>query len=181
MVGHGRVGDDGSLSPLPHHPWPRRTRGYLALSFRAPLISGPLFCRLFFFLYGYYQNLLLLLSFILVALFVAMSSQILVQVLTRGFWFSILTFVFFMSIWMSWLWLDRIMMFWFVLNLKSCIAAISQSSISLAFVAPNNGNETLLLVPRVWHCILRKDLASYGRASWSVPAMNPVYFVFVVG
>ena len=47
--GHGRVGDDGSLSPLPHHPWPRRTRGYLALSFRAPLLSGPLFCRLFFF------------------------------------------------------------------------------------------------------------------------------------
>ena len=51
-------------------------------------------------------------------LLVAMSSQILVKVLTRGYWSSIPTFVAFMPIWTSWLWLDRILMFWFVLSLK---------------------------------------------------------------
>ena len=47
-----------------------------------------------------------------------MSSQVLVQVLTRLFWFSFPRFVVFVQIFMSWLWLDRIMMFWFVLSLK---------------------------------------------------------------
>ena len=40
---------------------------YLALHVRAALLGGHLFCRLFFFLYGYYQNLIRLLSFLLVA------------------------------------------------------------------------------------------------------------------
>ena len=49
--------------------------------------------------------------------------------------------VVFMPIWTIWLWLDRIMMFWFMLSLKSLIAAISQSSISLALVAPTKAAE----------------------------------------
>ena len=51
-------------------------------------------------------------------LFVAMWSQILVQVLIGWFASSILIFVVFMPIWTSWLWLDPIMMVWFVLSLK---------------------------------------------------------------
>ena len=74
----------------------------------------------------------ILLFFLLVAfycwLFVAISSQIQVQVLIEGFGSSIQIFVIFMPI-CSWLWLDRIMMFGFVLSLKSLIAAISQSSV----------------------------------------------------
>ena len=66
-----------------------------------------------------------------------MSSQIRVQVLTSGFGSSIPTFVSFMLIWTSWLWLDHIMMFWFVLSLKSFIAVVSKRSVSLALVAPN--------------------------------------------
>ena len=118
-----------------------------------------------------YQNLFLLSSFLLVAFavdFVATSSQILVQVLTRGLGFSIPTFVVFMPIWMSWLWLDRIMIFWIVLSLKSLIAAISQSSVSMALIAPNRG-------------IFEKDSASSCRASSSVLAINPLCFVFEVG
>ena len=71
-------------------------------------------------------------------MFVALSNQIPVQVL-RGFGSSIPIFVVFMPIWTSWQWLDRSMMFWFVLSLKYLIAAISQSSVSLALVAPNRG------------------------------------------
>ena len=47
------------------------------------------------------------------------SSKIPVQVLIGGFGSSIPTFVVFMPIWTSWLGLDRIMMCWFVLSLKS--------------------------------------------------------------
>ena len=84
------------------------------------------------------QNKFLLLLFLLVAFavdfFVAISSQIQGLVLIGGFESSILTFMVFMP---SWLWLNRIMMFWFVLSLKSLIAAISNSFVSLALVAPN--------------------------------------------
>ena len=74
------------------------------------------------------------------SLFVAVSSQIYIgQVLIGGFGSSILIFVVFMPIWTSWLWLDRIMMFWFLLSLKSLIAAIFPSSVSLALVVPNRG------------------------------------------
>ena len=95
-------------------------------------------------------------------LLVSMSSQILVQVLTRGFGFSIPTFVVFMPIWMSWLWLDRIMMFWFVLSLKSKfkvfgLSRVSQSSISLALVASKKGCGTVVLGPRVWLFMLGKE------------------------
>ena len=110
-----------------------------------------------------------------------MSSQILVQVLTRGFGFSTPTFVVFIPICMNWLWMDRIMIFWFVLSLKSLIAAISQSSVPLALVEPNRGCGILLLVPRVWLCMLGMDSAPTGRTSYSVLAMNPVCFAFAVG
>ena len=73
------------------------------------------------------------------SLFVELLSQIQAQILIGGFGYSILIFVVFMPIWTSWLWLDRIMRFWFVASLKSLIAAISQSSVSLALVAPNTG------------------------------------------
>ena len=59
----------------------------------------------------------------------AISSQIRVPVLILGLGSSIIIFMVFMSIWTSRLWLDRIMMFWFVMSPKSLIAAISQSSI----------------------------------------------------
>ena len=111
----------------------------------------------------------------------AMSSQIRVQVLTTGFEFSIPTLVVFMPIWMSWLWLDLIMMFWFVFSLKSMIAAISQSSVSLALVAPNRGCRIPLLVSRILFFILVEDSAPSGRASWIILAMNHVCFVFSVG
>ena len=73
------------------------------------------------------------------------------------------------------------MIFWFVLSLKSLIAAISQSSVSLALVAPNRGCGTPRLVPRVSLFRLVKDSAPSSRASWSVLVMNPVCFVFAVG
>ena len=83
----------------------------------------------FFFYLSYWFRLLLIVC--------GDIDSILVQVLTRGLGFSIPTFVVFMPIWKSRMWLDRIMMFWFVLSLKSLFAAISQSSVSLALVAPN--------------------------------------------
>ena len=46
----------------------------------------------------------------------------------------------------GWLWLDQIMMIWFVLSLKYLIAAISQSCISVALVSPNRGCRTPILV-----------------------------------
>ena len=85
----------------------------------------------------------------------------------------------FMPNWTSWLWLDLIMMFWFVLSLMSLIAAISQSSVSLALVAHNR--RTPLLVPSVWLFMLGKDSAPSSRASWNVLAMNPACFVFSIG
>ena len=69
-------------------------------------------------------------------------------------------------------------MYWFVLSLKSPIAAISQSSVSLALVAQNRGCATPLLVPRIWLFMKGKDSTPSSRASWSVLAMNPVCFVF---
>ena len=48
---------------------------------------------------------------------------------------------------MSWLWMDRIVMFWFVLSLKSVIAAISQNSVSLALVAPSEAAELYYWCP----------------------------------
>ena len=73
------------------------------------------------------------------------------------------------------------MMFWFVLSLKSLIAAISQSFAALALVAPNRGCGTPHLVPRGWLILLGKDSAPSGRASWSVLATSLVCFVFAVG
>ena len=72
------------------------------------------------------------------------------------------------------------MMFWFVLILNSLIAAISQSFVSLVLVATSRGCGTPLLVPRVWLCMIGKDSAHSGRASWSILTMNPVCFVFAV-
>ena len=85
----------------------------------------------------YYQYLFLiylLIGCICCRLFVAMSNQILVQVLTVGSGFSFPTFVVFMPILRLWLQLGRIMIFWFVLSPKSLIATISQSFVSLALV-----------------------------------------------
>ena len=48
-------------------------------------------------------------------------------------------FMVFMPIRMSWLWLDRIM-FWFVMSLKSLIAAISLKGLE-ALVAPAEAEE----------------------------------------
>ena len=50
-------------------------------------------------------------------------------------------FVVYMPIWTSWVFLDRVMLFWFVLSLKSPIAAISQSSVSLALLRPTEAEE----------------------------------------
>ena len=96
-------------------------------------------------------------------LFVAISRQIQVQVVIGEFGSSILIFVIFMPIWTSWLWLDPIIMFWFVLSLKSLIAAISQSPVSLALVAPNRGWGTPHLVPRVW-LYVREGFLSFRQS-----------------
>ena len=55
--------------PFHHYrrPVPRRIYGLFCLTWWAALLGGPLFCNLFFFLYWCYQNLFLLLSFLLVA------------------------------------------------------------------------------------------------------------------
>ena len=52
-------------------------------------------------------------------LFVAISSQILIRVLTGRFGSSVPIFVVFTPIWTSFLWLDLIMIFWSVLSLLS--------------------------------------------------------------
>ena len=85
-------------------------------------------------------------------------------VLTRGFGSSIPIFVVFIPIWTSWLWFDLIMIFYFVLSLKYIIDTITQSSISLALVAPNRGRGTLVLVLRAWLCMLGKDSASFRQS-----------------
>ena len=64
-----------------------------------------------------------------------------------------------------------------MLSLKSLIAAISQSSVSLVLDASNRGFGTLLQVPRVWLSMLGKDSAPSGRASWRVRARNPLFAV----
>ena len=132
--------------PFHHYrrPGPRRTWMLfnLALPGMTALLGGPLFCRLFFFLYGYYQHLFLLLSFLLVRMLLNVCGDIESNPgpgsdkRVRVLYSNIRVF---MPIWMNFLSLDRIMMFWFVLSLKSLIAAISQSSVSLALVAPNRG------------------------------------------
>ena len=75
--------------------------------------------------FNFFMNFLKLISFFIFLiycvccwLFVAILSQIQVQVLIGGFRSAILIFVVFMPIWTSWLGLDRIMMFRFVLSLK---------------------------------------------------------------
>ena len=78
------------------------------------------------------------------------------------------------AIWASWLWVDRIMIFWFVLSLTSLITDISKSSVSLPLVAPKRCRGTPHLVPRIWLFILGKDSAPSGRASWSVLATRLV-------
>ena len=70
---------------------------------------------------------------------------------------------------------------WFLLSLKSLIATISQSYVSLDLVVHSRGFRTPLLVPQKWHFLLGKDSIPSGRASWSVLVMNPVCFVFAVG
>ena len=165
-----------------HRPGPRRTWGYFALHGRAALLIGPLFWRIFLLLYGYYQNLFIFyLSYWLHVLVCGEVDQIQVQGLSIGFVSSIPTFVIFVPIWTIRLCLDRIMLFWYVLILKSLFAAISQSYVSLVLAAPNRSGETPLLVPRLWLFMLRKDSAPSGRASLNILAMNPVCFVFAIG
>ena len=89
-----------------------------------------------------------------------------VQILTRGFGSSTPTFVVIMPIWMS---------------LKSLIANISQSSISLDLFAPKRVCGTPLLVPREWLVVLGKDSAPSVKSSWCVLDMNPGCFVCEVG
>ena len=109
---------------------------YLVLHGRAALLGGPLFCHLFQ-LCMYFCRLKIYFFFIFHIgcvccwLFVVISSQIQVQDLIGGLGSSILIFVDFMPIWTSWLWLNRIMVFWFLRSLKCLIAAVSQSSTSL--------------------------------------------------
>ena len=50
--GHGRVDDDGSLSPLPRPLDLGKHGGYLALPGRAALLGGPIFCFPFIFCMG---------------------------------------------------------------------------------------------------------------------------------
>ena len=69
------------------------------------------------------------------------SNHIHVQVRIGGFKSSVPIFVAFVRIWTNLLWLDRVMMFWFMLSLKSLIYPISQSSVSMALVAPKEAEE----------------------------------------
>ena len=100
----------------------------------------------------------------------------------RGFGSSIIIFVVVMTILTSWLWLDRIMMFWFV-PIKKVSGRRHLSDllyVSLALIAPNRGLPSAHLVPRVWLFMLGNDSAPTGRASWSVLAKTLVCFVFAV-
>ena len=66
-AGHGKVGDDRSFSSIAALGL-GEPGGNLALPGRAALLGGPLFCSLLLLLYGYYQNLFLLLTFLFVRL-----------------------------------------------------------------------------------------------------------------
>ena len=166
-------------------PGPRRTWGLFTITWywssagwTSFLMSNHMFLWIFskmylFFYLSYWLHLLLIV--------VVISSKVQFLVLIGGFGSFILIFVVFMPIWTSWLLLDRVMVFWFVLGLKSLIAAVSQSSVSLALVASNRGWGTPHLVPRVSLFMLGKYSASSGRASWSVLATSLVCFVFAVG
>ena len=95
-----------------HRPGPRRTWGLFSL------VCEPFLLYILIFVWVLSKcisSFIFPIGRVCCWLFVAMSSQILVWVLTWGFGFSIQTCVFFMRIWMSWQWLDRIMIFWFVL------------------------------------------------------------------
>ena len=120
-------------------PW-----SYLALPGRAALLGGPLFRFIFLFFMDFLKiNFFFYISYWLPFLLIVCGDveSYWVQVLTSVFRSSIPTFVVFMPIWESWLWLDLIMMFWFVLSLKSLIAAVSQSSLFLVLVAPTEAAE----------------------------------------
>ena len=163
---------------------PGEPGGYLALPRWAALLGEPLFCRLFFFLYGYFQNLFLLfyLSYWLRLLSIVRGnvesnpapgsdkegsdSNIrglhanLVKLAVTGSDFDILVCA---------------------ESKVSDRRHLSELRIP-GFGCPNRGCGTpLLLVPRVWLFMIGEDSAPSGRASWSVLAMNPVYFVFTVG
>ena len=52
---------------------------------------------------------------------------------------------------------------------------LSDLCIPGAWLPPNRGSGTLLLVERVWLCILGNDSAPSCRASWSVLATSLVF------
>ena len=84
----------------------------------AALQGGPLFCRLFFFFMDFQKiNFFFYISYWLRLLLIVCGD--IESNPDPGFGSSNLIFVVFMPIRTSWLWLDRIMLFWLVLSLKS--------------------------------------------------------------
>ena len=85
------------------------------------------------------------------------------QVLTRGFGSSIPTFVGFMPIWMSWLWLDRIIMFLFVLSKKVSDRRHLSELCTPGFGRPQQRLRKSTPGARVWLLMLEKDSAPSER------------------
>ena len=86
------------------------------------------------------------------------------QVLTRGFGSSIPTFVGFMPIWMSWLLLDRIIMFSFVLSKKVSDRRHLSELCTPGFGRPQQRLRKSTPGARVWLFMLEKDSAPSERA-----------------
>ena len=158
-------------------PGPRWIWGLFSLTLPFTLLGWPLFYHLFLVFVDFSKiNFFFYLSYWLRLAFLSISSQIQVQVLTGWFGSSILIFVVLMPIWTSRLWQDRILMFWILLSLKSVIAAISQSSLSLALVALNEAEEYHTWCPGYgsW-CFLPAEMEPV-LASASVFVTNPHKF-----
>ena len=105
----------------------------------------------------------------------ALSSQILVRVLINVSGFSIPTFVngFHDN-------LDELAVPGSDYDVLACAESTDSDRRHISelcihgLVVPNSGCGILLLVPRVWLCMLGKDSAPSGKASLSVLAMNPL-------
>ena len=128
--------------------------------FRVDLLSAVFS----YFFMGFNKNWFLLLSFHLVVLIL-----ILVRVLTGGFRSTMPIFSVVMPIWTSWQWLDRIIMFWLVLSLKSPVAVLSQSSVSLGLIAVLSQSSVLLGLVTV----LSQSSVSLGLVTVSRGWRNP--------
>ena len=164
--------------PFHHYrrPGPTGEPGcYLALPDRAALLGGPLLSGVFFYLYGCFQNVFIILSFILIAFSVDCMWRCLVKSdpgsdkRVRVLYFNI------RGLHAN---LDELVMAGSDYDVFVCAESKVSDRRHLSelripgWLPTTEVTELLDLVPRVWLFMLRKDSALSGRASWSILAMN---------